>query len=395
MSTYEQYASAFAGIPMPFAFLDLDLLAENTKDLLAASGGKAVRIATKSLRSVDVLRHIMASSGQFCGVMSYTAEEALFLAERGIRDVLIGYPVYDRSSIEAIARKAAEGHSITLMVDTLAHVERIEQAAASFGVSLPVCIDFDMSSDFPGLHFGVWRSSLRTVDQAVELAKRIASSRHVFLDGIMGYEAQIAGIGDALPGQRLKNALVRWLKRKSRRELADRRAALVTRLNELGISLRFVNGGGTGSLHTTRLEDAVTEVTVGSGFYAPGLFDQYRDFKYRPAAGYAIEIVRQPRDDLYTCLGGGYTASGVTTPDKAAKPYLPDGAELTPLEGAGEVQTPIRYRGPEKLAIGASVFMRHAKAGELCERFLTLHCIAGGRVVGEMKTYRGEGRCFL
>jgi D-serine deaminase-like pyridoxal phosphate-dependent protein len=41
------------------------------------------------------------------------------------------------------------------------------------------------------------------------------------------------------------------------------------------------------------------------------------------------------------------------------------------------------------------VYLRHAKAGELCERFDSLHLVQGGRIVEEVPTYRGEGRCFL
>jgi hypothetical protein len=39
--------------------------------------------------------------------------------------------------------------------------------------------------------------------------------------------------------------------------------------------------------------------------------------------------------------------------------------------------------------------MRHAKAGELCERFTHLICIQKGKIVEEVTTYRGEGHCFL
>ena len=88
--------------------------------------------------------------------------------------------------------------------------------------------------------------------------------------------------------------------------VAARRAALVQLAKDTGAQLRFVNGGGTGSIATTRREAAVTEITVGSAFYASALFDNYRAFRYRPAAGFAIEIVRRPSAHIYTCLGGGF-----------------------------------------------------------------------------------------
>src|SRR2546421_12043871 len=91
--------------------------------------------------------------------------------------------------------------------------------------------------------------------------------------------------GDNFPGRVTKNAVVQKLKKRSVREVAGRRAALVELVQSYGLALRFFNGGGTGSIATTRKESAVTEITVGSGFYAPALFDNYRDFRYQPAAG--------------------------------------------------------------------------------------------------------------
>ncbi|HNR30510.1 MAG TPA: amino acid deaminase/aldolase, partial [Candidatus Hydrogenedentes bacterium] len=88
-------------------------------------------------------------------------------------------------------------------------------------------------------------------------------------------------------------------------------------------------------------------------------------------------------------------ASGAAAPDKLPQPYLPEGARLIVQEGAGEVQTPVRYDGPEKLGLGDPVFMRHAKAGELCERFNTLLLVSRGRIIEETPTYRGQGWCFL
>ncbi|HLI05912.1 MAG TPA: amino acid deaminase/aldolase [Ktedonobacteraceae bacterium] len=392
---YVYYREVFRERRMPFAFVDLDLLAENARQIAERAQGKRVRLASKSLRCVAMLRRVLASDACFQGIMCYMVREAVYLASQGFDDLLIGYPCWHRDDITEVARATRTGARITLMVDSVAHVEQIELVASEYGVRLPLCLDMDMSLDVPGLHFGVWRSPLRTVEQARPVIERIVKSEHVWLDGVMGYEAQIAGVGDAYPGQAAKNALVRQLKRRSARAVAERRATLVALIESYGVTLRFVNGGGTGSLATTRTEPVVTEITVGSGFYAPTLFDNYRDFRYLPAVGYAIEIVRQPMPTIYTCLGGGYTASGAAGADKLPKPYLPQGARLMPLEGAGEVQTPIQYKGPLKLAPGDPVFMRHAKAGELCERFPRLLLVSDGAIVDEVSTYRGDGQCFM
>ena len=250
-----------------------------------------------------------------------------------------------------------------------------------------------MSSDYPGIRFGVWRSSIFGKEDALRVARKIQDCPHVKLDGIMGYEAQIAGLGDQVPGKLAMNKIIGFLKKKSIKEISQRREGIVLGIKEMGFELRFVNGGGTGSMESTRNEKEVTEITVGSGFFTPTLFDNYCNFKHQPAAGYAIEVVRKPKENLYTCCGGGYIASGMISKDKQPQIYFPKGAKLIDQEGTGEVQTPVEYDG--NLNLGDPVFLRHSKAGELCERFNTVYLVSNGKVVDEIPTYRGEGKCFL
>ncbi|MBO0778915.1 MAG: amino acid deaminase/aldolase [Ktedonobacteraceae bacterium] len=392
---YTYYRDIFQGQPMPFAFLDLDLLNQNIHEITARCGDKHIRLASKSLRSVAVLKHILAADSRIQGIMCFSAREAVYLAEQGFDDLLIGYPTWHQNDLAIAARVVAAGKRITLMIDSLEHVKQAEAVARQYGTRLPLCLDVDMSSDFPGLHFGAWRSPIRSPEQARPVVECMLKSPHVYLDGLMGYEAQIAGVGDNVPGQVAKNILIRWLKQRSISEIAERRAAFLKLLASYELPLRFVNGGGTGSMVSTCTEPVVTEVTVGSGFYSPTLFDHFRDFRYQPSIGYAIEIVRCPQPQIYTCHGGGYIASGAVGVDKQPQPYLPAGAQLTELEGAGEVQTPIRYKGPIPLNPGDPIFMRHAKAGELCEHFNHLLLVRNGALVDKVTTYRGDGQCFL
>lgn len=392
---YDYYRRAFAGRRMPFAYLDLDLLDENVRQVIARAGEKRIRVASKSVRCMTALKRILAMDERFIGVMCLTAREAVYLAEQDISDVLIGYPCVDPQDIADVARATRAGCQITLMVDDLAQVERIEAVARENDVRLPLCLDVDLSLDVPGLHFGVWRSPLRSVAQARPVVERILGSPHLTLDGVMGYEAQIAGVGDNYPGQAMKNRVVRALKLRSVTLAAQRRGDVVEMIHSLGGALRFVNGGGSGSMASTRAEAVVTELTVGSAFYSPALFDNYRDFRYLPAAGFAVQIVRRPSEGRFTCLGGGYVASGAPAADRLPQPYLPPGVHLDALEGVGETQTPVRYDGATSLGIGDPIFFRHSKAGELCERFPHLLLVSQGAVVGEATTYRGDGQCFL
>ena len=59
------------------------------------------------------------------------------------------------------------------------------------------------------------------------------------------------------------------------------------------------------------------------------------------------------------------------------------------------MQTPLQGDAARGLAVGDRVWFRHAKSGELAERVDSYHLVDGDRAVGEVPTYRGEGRTFL
>ncbi len=393
---YAYYCEALRGLPLPAAYVDLALFDENIRAIAQRAGEKKIRIATKSLRSLPLLRRILAHSPQYQGLMCYTAREALWLTEQGLDDLLVAYPTTDEKDIRAIAELVGKGKRIYLMADSLQHLQRLENQAAAAAVRLPICVDLDLSMQFLGIHFGVHRSSIKSVEDLRRWLDFLQTKcPHLRLAGLMGYEAQIAGLGDRQRGKWLMSRIIGYLQSRSIVQLRKRRADCVQAIKSAGIALDFVNGGGTGSLESTREEAAVTELTAGSGFFSPTLFDQYSRFRHLPAAGFAIEISRQPKAGIFTCLGGGYVASGAAGTDKVPMPYLPAGCQLDKNEQCGEVQTPIYYTGKEKLQLGDPILMRHAKAGELCERFERLYLIENGRITDSAKTYRGEGQCFL
>lgn len=392
LRSYADYRERLRGMSMPLAFVDLELLLWNAANLVERAGGRPIRLASKSIRCREVLRRVMATSEIFKGVLCFSAEEAAHLAGDGFNDLVVAYPTVDARGIAAVCRRIAEGAQICLMIDEAGHLPPIAAAALEHGVEVPVAIDLDMSTRFPGLHFGVRRSPVWDVAGALALAEIVARTPRVRLDGVMGYEAQIAGLRDRTPGQTIKSAAVRALKKRSDRELRARRAAIVAALREAGHTLRFVNGGGTGSVESTRDDASVTELAAGSGLYGPVLFDGYDAFQPLPAAGFALPVVRRPTGGIYTCYAGGWIASGSAGPDRLPRPYLPADARLLPTEGAGEVQTPVTC--DTVLSLGDPVLFRHAKAGELCEHVRELVLLAADGTCERVPTYRGDGFCF-
>jgi D-serine deaminase-like pyridoxal phosphate-dependent protein len=400
---YARLEQATAGLQAPFALVDLDAMRANAESVEARAAGKPIRLASKSLRCRALQQLALAREG-FAGTLAFTLPEALWLAAQGTDDIVVAYPTADAAALRALAeRSQSSAERITIMLDSAEQLPMLARAIepAQAG-ALRVCIDVDAGWRALGgrVRIGVKRSPAHTPEQAGELARAIVQHDALRLVGVMMYEAQIAGLGDRPAGRPLRARAIAVIQKRSARELARRRAAVVDavaqELQRAGRPpLELVNGGGTGSLQTTTEEAAVTELTAGSGLYAPTLFDAYSSFSLRPAALFALPIVRRPRRGVVTALGGGYLASGPADAARLPQPHLPRGLRLDGQEGAGEVQTPLLGTAADELAIGDRVYMRHAKAGELCERFDTLHLIEGEQVVEHAPTYRGEGRCFL
>jgi D-serine deaminase-like pyridoxal phosphate-dependent protein len=381
----QRLAQMLASVPLPAALCDLEALDRNVDKLVAGLGDRPVtmRVATKSVRHVGLLWRILArGADRIRGLMAYAAGELPLLVEAGFDDLLLAYPVARPAEALLVAEAVARGATCRAVVDEAAQVLLLAEAARQRDVVIP--LDVDVSWRVGPLHLGVRRSPIRSAQAAVALAELVAATPGVALGGVMAYEAQIAGMRDT-------DVARRFIKARSRPLAVGRRAEVVAALREAGHAVPLVNGGGTGSVAFTAGDDSVTEVTAGSGFLCSHLFDGYG---LEPAAWFALAVVRRSDEGFVTCAGGGYVASGAMGADRLPVVDHPQGLVPLSLEGWGEVQTPFRWRGSGAApALGQIVLGRHAKAGELAERFATYHLVRGDTIVASEPTYRGMGAC--
>jgi D-serine deaminase-like pyridoxal phosphate-dependent protein len=392
---FDRLLSATAQRSAPLAVIDEPALWANADDLVRRAAGVPIRVASKSVRVRTVLERTLARPG-FAGVMSYSLAESCWLVDEDVTDdVLLAYPTVDRAGLAALTERSEAGErrraAITLMVDSVEALEVVDTLVGGSHPTLRVCLDVDASLR-PGalgvhpVHLGVRRSPVHSPKQAAVAARGIAARPGFDLVGVMFYDAQVAGLPDT-------STAVRLVKRISAGELAQRRRAVVEAVSHHA-DLELVNAGGTGSLEVTGADPAVTELTAGSGLFTPTLFDHYDAFQARPAAYFVLDVVRRPAKNVATCFAGGYTASGPAQANRMPTPVWPEGLELLGTEGVGEVQTPVKGKAARSLRIGNRVVFRHAKAGEMCERFDAVTLVDEAGRGETVPTYRGEGRNF-
>lgn len=389
----QNFYQAFAGLEKPFAWVDMEALDANI-DFIASISDKPIRIATKSIRSIQLLRYIANRLPKTAGYMTFSAAETIYLLEQGFNHLLIGYPVMEENAVKKLLFQIKAGKDVTFMVDHIKQVEFLERMASGLNVVIPICIDVNVSDNYGVLYFGTKRSPLDSYEKVANFLYAI-SGKQVEVRGVMAYEAQVAGVPD-LPDEtflsRVKSKAISQLKKRSIQQIEQAHDDIVSIIRHL-VAPIFINAGGSGSIYSTNALD-VTEMTVGSAFLAPALFDRYRSLSLQKASGFALAVVRQFDEETFVCHGGGYIASGAPGIDRLPAFYEEGRFRYLSLEGAGEVQTPI-VDSQKALQIGESVYFRHAKAGELCERFSVLHAVRGDTRSGTYSTYRGDGQCFL
>jgi D-serine deaminase-like pyridoxal phosphate-dependent protein len=397
---YRRYREALRHERLPVAVVDLDALERNVDAVVGPvrAQGKTVRVASKSVRCVALLRAVLDRAGPSGarGIMAFSPAEACYLAGEGFADILVAYPTAQKGDARLVAAAVAGGATIALAADAPEHLAVASAAAAEAGVRLPMVVDVDVSYRPLGgrVHIGVRRSPLHDPSAVADLAERIARDPHLSFGGVQAYEAHLAGLPDVDPLAPVMAGARRLLKGLAREPVRAQRQAIARELDRRGIAVPLFNGGGTGSAAWSAADPALTEVAAGSGFLDSHLFDGYRGLSLQPAAFFALQVTRRPSPDLVTCQSGGFVASGAAGPDRLPAPYLPEGLALLGLEGAGEVQTPLSVPPGLTLDLGDPVFFRHAKAGELAEHFATYALLRGDEVVDRVPTYRGAGRSF-
>ncbi|CAN5310174.1 amino acid deaminase/aldolase [soil metagenome] len=391
---WSSLSAATEQLDTPFGAISVPALSWNAHDMLRRANGTTIRVASKSVRVRGVIDAVLALPG-FHGVLAYTLAEGLWLAET-IDDVVVGYPTVDRQALTKLATSGKLAARVTVMVDSVDQLDFIDSVLASHKrETIRVALELDASWKSPVLgHLGVYRSPIRTAEQATALGAAIIARPGFQLVGMMAYEAQIAGVTNRPAGRPLFGRTVDYVQKRSTIELHERRGAVVAALRELA-DLEFVNGGGTGSLEGTASDPSVTEIAAGSGLFGPHLFDGYSHFQPAPAAAFSLSVVRKPEPTMATLLGGGWIASGPPAADRMPKLAWPEGLSYVAREAAGEVQSPLRGPAAPGLRVGDRVWLRHTKAGELSEHLDEFAMVDDGVIVDTMKTYRGEGKAFL
>ncbi len=254
-------------LPTPCMVVDLDLLNANVNHLAdtAKTNGIHVRPHVKVHKSVEVAKRQMTAGA--IGLTCSTIAEAELFSDAGIKGMLWTKQPVGRNNTQRAIALSKKDPTFMFVSDDAQVVDWVEEAAAAHNAKARILVS---------VYAGLARQGMEAGKPAVDLAKRIASSKHMQFEGFMAYSGNAAHV---------KGFEAR--KKASMEVLAGVRESKALAL-EAGLPVNIMTGGSTGTYnidHATGLSElqAATYVFMDTAYFTIGGQDgdmkRYNDFQ--------------------------------------------------------------------------------------------------------------------
>jgi D-serine deaminase-like pyridoxal phosphate-dependent protein len=265
-----------AGTPVeeldtPALLVDLDALEQNIARMAAFFADKpaSVRPHSKTHKCPQIAQRQLAAGA--IGITCAKVSEAEVMAQAGVRDILVANQVTGAPKIDRLTDLAG-GCDLMVAVDDAANVRQLSTACQIKGVKLRVLVEVDV---------GMGRCGVQAGQPALDLARQVATAPGLRLEGLMGYEGHLVLVGDA--AERARRV----------REAFEPLAETAALLEQDGLPVRIVSGGGSGTYDVTGTLPFITEVQVGSYVFMDRTYSPVRP-EFEPSLTLLATVVSRP-----------------------------------------------------------------------------------------------------
>lgn len=232
-----------SALPTPVQVADAEAVEANLARMAAYFAGRTCRLRPhfKSHKCVTLaLRQLQAGSA--VGITCAKLSEAELLVAGGVDDVLIANQVVGAGKADRLAALNRRA-TVRCAVDDAGNAADLGAAARRVGATIGVLVEVDI---------GMGRCGVPPGAEAAALARAVAATEGLRLDGLQGYEGHVVMLPD--PAER-------------RAKVIEALAPLVrTRraLEAVGLAVGIVSSGGTGTYDITGEMDGIDEIQAGS-----------------------------------------------------------------------------------------------------------------------------------
>lgn len=209
------------------------------------------------------------------GITCAKLGEAEVLADAGIRDILIANQIVGPIKIARLIELAKRAQPI-VAVDWPDNIQMLSTAATAAGVKIRILVEVDV---------GLRRCGVQPGQPALELARLVASMPGLVFEGLQGYEGHIVDLRDLAERTERTRAVLSVL--------VDTRRLI----ENSGIPVRIVSGGGTGTYTINGDFPGIDEVQAGSYACMDWWYSDIRP-EFRQAQTILTTVISRPTPDV-------------------------------------------------------------------------------------------------
>src|ERR1019366_6913832 len=224
----------------PAVLVDIDTLGRNLSGMAryCCAHNLTLRPHTKTHKIPQIARLQLQHGAP--GVTVAKLGEAEVMADAGINDILIVYPLWGEKKWARLA-ELAKRVRISVAMDSLAVAAGISRAAKAAGVEVGVRLEFDT---------GFRRCGLTADEESTSVAQQIMKLPNLRWEGISVYPGHIMG-NESIREQDIARENVQL-------------DCLYARLDAAGIPYRVVSGGNTPAAFESHRFHGITEIRPGT-----------------------------------------------------------------------------------------------------------------------------------
>ena len=220
-----------ASLDTPIATVDLDAVERNIARMqgYCTEQGLAFRPHIKT-HKLPAIAHLQVRAGAV-GITCQKLGEAEVMAEAGLEDILLSFPLVGAAKAERLASLAGEV-TISVVGDSEAVARGLSQALARAGTEVGFLVECDT---------GFLRTGVQTPQAAADLAQFVDTLPGLRFEGLMTYPT-LTGTGP-------------WLR------------VAIDEIEARGLQVATVSAGGTPSFFTNHEVSELTEIRAGTYVY--------------------------------------------------------------------------------------------------------------------------------
>jgi len=247
------YIKSLETIETPALLVDLDAVRRNIDLMNTFLKWKTIKLRPhfKTTKIPEIAQMQIEAGAK--GITCATLSEAEVLADAGIDDILIANQVVAPSKIERVATLAGRVSHLVIAVDSSDNVNELSDACRRAGTSLYVYVELDV---------GMGRCGVRSYEEGLTVCRVVIGAPNLVFEGIQAYEGHLVTNPDAnVRGDGVKQVFLRT-------------GGFKNYLEDNGVTVNEVSGGGTGTYALTGAGDLYTELQAGSYIYMDAKYDK-------------------------------------------------------------------------------------------------------------------------